>query len=203
MKERFQARALSHSQIASFEWSPAVWYDTYILGERTPPTPEMVVGSVIGDAIGTPDSPIPDLNPPGVKEYELHAEWEGIPIIGYADHYCPQMLELHENKTSPNKSRWTQGKVDKHDQMTMYAMLLNLKEGIEPEDITMYLNFIPTTLVGVTYQPLPNWRQFETRRTKEDIKRYQEKILKIIELMDEYVRTRPLSTPAPTAPVFK
>jgi hypothetical protein len=203
MLERFKNRPLSHSQLSSFEWSPAAWYDTYILGQRTPATPEMLIGNVIGDAIGTDDNPIPDLNPPGVKEYELRATFNDIPMVGYCDHWCPDKLELHENKTSHNKKRWTKGKADKHDQLTMYAMLLNLQDGVEPEDITMYLNFIPVDMVGVSYVPHPNWRQFETRRTKEDIVTYQNKVMNLLTLMDEYASKRALSTPARKAPAFK
>src|SRR6056297_2398400 len=192
MKERFQQRALSHSQLSSWEYDKVNWYNSYVLGMKQPPTAEMLAGSKIGDAIGTPDSPLPELNPPGVKEYALQYDWEGIPLIGYADHFCPDMLELHENKTSPNKKRWTQSKVDKHDQLTMYALLLHLKEGIEPEDITMYLNFIPVCLTGVTLNVCGGYRQFETKRTKQDLVRYQQYIRDTIEQMDEYIRSREL-----------
>lgn len=136
----------------------------------------------------------------------MKAQWNDITLIGYADHYCPDTLTLHENKTSYTKGRWTQGKVDKHDQLTMYALLLQLQDGVEPEDITMYLNFIETRMVGVKYdvhQP-PRWKQFETKRTKQDVTNYQQRILDTIEMMDEYIRLRKqrdLSTPRP--PAFK
>jgi hypothetical protein len=202
---RFQNRALSHSQLSSWEYSKEEWYKSYILGERSAPSAEMIAGSIIGDAIGTPDNPIPDLNPPGVKEFELHANWEGINMIGYCDHYCPDMRILHENKTSPNKRRWTQRKVDEHNQLTMYALMLNLRDGIEPEDIEMYLNFIPVALVGVTYKPLPNWKQFETRRTKQHLEAYKQYIMRTVEEMDKYIKImndKPLSTPTRRAPSF-
>ena len=202
MKNRFKQRALSHSQLASWDYNPEEWYNSYILNQRSAPTPEMVAGSRIGDLIGTEGSPLPDLAPPGTKEYELHGEWEGIPMVGYADHFCPTMLILHENKTSPNKARWTQSKVDKHNQLTMYAMLLELQHGIAPEDVEMYLNFIPVALVGVTYQPLPTWRQFETRRTKADVEAYKAYILDTIEQMERYIKLKELSTPPRRAPVF-
>jgi len=203
MKKRFRDRPLSYSQLASWDYSKEDWYDNYVLGKRKPPTAEMRIGTVVGDKIGTPDSPIPDLNPPGVKEYPLKAEWENIFLTGYIDHFCPDMLELHENKTSPNKKRWTQSKVDKHDQLTMYALLLHLKEGIEPEDITMYLNFIPVCLTGVTLNVCGGYRQFETKRTKQDLVRYQQYIRDTIEQMDEYIRSRELSPGAPKPPAFK
>ena len=200
--ERFYKRPLSHSQISAFEYSPAKWYDSYVLGVKEPPNHEMLAGSRIGDLIGTPDSPIPDLTPPGVKEFEMRAEFEGMRLIGFADHYCTDTLVLHENKTSPNKSRWSKKKVDEHKQLTMYALLLNLKYDVEPEDIDMYINFIPLTIIGLDYQPLLNWRQFKTKRTKQDLEDYKKHIVRIVELMNEYDKQRSLSPAPRRAPVF-
>lgn len=203
MLDRFKERPLSHSQLSSWEYSPEQWYTSYWLGQRQPPTPEMLAGSRIGDSIGTDESLVPDLVPPGVKEFEMRAEWNGIPLVGYADHYCPDTFILSENKTSPNKSRWTQKKTDEHKQMTMYAFLLNLMDGTRPEDVTMYLNFIPLKLVGVTYQPSGNWKQFETYRTKADIEAYKDYIMDTVEAMNEYAMKRDaLSTGKRSAPVF-
>jgi len=201
MKNRFVNRALSHSQLSSWEYSREDWFDNYVLGKRTPPTPEMLAGNRIGDSIGTDKSEVPDLVPPGVKEYELHVKYEGIPLIGYCDHFCPNMLVLYENKTSPNKKRWNQRKVDDHHQLTMYALMLNLRDGIEPEDIEMWLNFIPVELVGVTYKPT-TWRAFETRRTKQHLEAYKQYIMKTVEAMDEYIRVRSTQPEKRKAPVY-
>jgi len=202
MKKRFANRALSHSQLSSWEYNREDWYNSYILGIKSPPTPEMLAGNRIGDSIGTDKSEVPDLVPPGVKEYELHVEWEGIPLIGYCDHFCPDMLVLHENKTSPNKSRWNQRKVDEHHQLTMYALMLNLRDGIEPEDIEMWLNFIPVRLVGLTYKPDVSWRSFETRRTKQHLEAYKQYIMRTVEAMDEYIRVRSTQPEKRRAPVY-
>jgi hypothetical protein len=203
MKDRFNKRALSHSQLSSWEYNKDDWYTTYIIGKRSDPTPEMLAGSRIGDSIGTDQSEVPDLNPPGVKEYELSVDFDGISLIGYADHFCPDMLVLHENKTSPNKKRWTQSKVDQHHQLTMYALMLNLRDGIEPEDIEMWLNFIPVRLVGLTYKPDVSWRAFETRRTKADLDLYKRYIISTVEAMERYIQMKKLSTPPRPAPVYK
>jgi len=203
MKKRFQTRALSHSQLSSWEYNREDWYRSYILGMKSPPTPEMLAGNRIGDSIGTDKSEVPDLVPPGVKEYELHVEYEGIPLIGYCDHFCPNMLVLHENKTSPNKKRWTQRKADEHNQLTMYALMLNLRDGIEPEDIEMWLNFIPVRLVGLTYKPDISWRAFQTRRTKQHLEAYKQYIMRTVEAMDEYIKMKELSPKPRRAPAYK
>jgi len=207
MKDRFKKRPLSHSQLSSFEYNPEQWYSSYILNKRVHPTPAMIYGSVVGDSIGTPDSLVPDLTPPGVKEYQLTAEVEGIPIVGYADHYCPETRVLHENKTSETKGRWTQGKADKHTQIDMYLLMLYLSEGVPPETVECYLNFIQTRPTGLGYRlhKEPKWKQFRVAtKTMADLDRHTEYLLTTVEAMAEYAEQRAkLSTPAPKAPAFR
>ena len=203
---RFLKRPLSHSQLSAWEYSPKEWYSRYILGQFSPPTPEMRFGNVIGDAIGTENNPVPDLMPPGVKEYAVKGEVEGISLRGYIDHWCPDTLELHENKTSAKPTRWTKRKADNHKQIDMYLLLLNQQDGVEPEDVTCYLNFIQTRPSGLGYRlhKEPKWQQFELRtRTLADLESYKTYVVTTVEAMQEYIDSRPLSTDAPRPPVFK
>jgi len=124
MFTRFEDRPLSWSQLQAFAYSPADWYANYVLDIKEPPNSLMLAGSRIGEAIGTDDSPIDNTLVPGVKEYTVRAEIDGIHLVGHLDHYCPDTLVLNENKCSDKKGRWTQGKVDQHGQITMYLMLL-------------------------------------------------------------------------------
>jgi hypothetical protein len=204
MTSRFLTRPLSHSQLSSFAYSPEGWYRSYILNEREPANEEMKFGNRIGDAIGTPDSPIPELTPPGIKEYPLYGEIEGIKLIGYADHLCDQTWTLHENKTSYKASRWNQSKVDTHPQLTMYAYLINHTHGVPPEEVTMYLNFIQARHVGVGYQlhEPPRWQQFTTKRTQADLASYRDYVLVTVEAMQRYIDQMALSTPVRRPPVF-
>jgi hypothetical protein len=84
----------------------------------------------------------------------------------------------------------------------MYALMLNLAHDVKPEDITMYLNFIPLRLVGLTYVPETKWKQFETKRTKQHLARYKSYLLETVEAMHQYAEMRRLSTPARRPPVF-
>ena len=206
MKERFTKRPLSHSQLSSWEYNPEEWYRRYILGEYSPPTPNMLFGNTVGDSIGTPESLVPDLTPPGVKEYPVRGEVEGIPLVGYIDHFCPDTLELHENKTSDNPKRWSQKKADTHTQIDMYLLLLYLQDGIPPEHVTAYLNFIQTRPTGLGYRlhKEPKWKQYKlVTKTMADLDAYTEYLLATVESMAEYAEQRSkLSTPAPSAPVF-
>jgi len=207
MTERFLKRPLSHSQLASWEYSPEQWYERYILGKRFEGNPATRFGNTIGDLLGTPDSPIPELREQGVKEYKVTGEVEGIKLIGYLDGWCEKTNVLHENKTSDNPKRWNQKKADTHSQIDMYLLLLNQQDGVPPELVTSYLNFIQTRPTGLGYRlhKEPKWSQYQLRtRTMTDLDEYVSYIVATVEAMDEYAKQRSqLSTPAPVPPVLK
>lgn len=190
--KRYQDRPLSFSQLSSFEYSPAQWYQSYWLGIRSPATPAMVFGSVVGDSIGTPQSLVPTLTPPGVKEYEMRASIDDIHMVGFADHFCDTSLVLHENKTTDNPKKWNQTSVNKHHQLTMYALLLWLEKGIAPEAIKMQLNCIPV-IVGNDFiyrlPDPPSYKSYSTTRTTLQVVEYVNFIKRINKEMYEYVRS--------------
>lgn len=191
--DRFTTRPLSHSQLSSWEYNKDEWWDNYILGKRKAPNPAMEFGTVVGDSIGTPGSLVPALIPPGVKEFELSANLGPIRIVGYADHYCPDTRVLHENKTSDNPTRWDQKKVDGHGQLTMYALMLYLRDKVKPEEIQMFLNFIPVERGSDMVYKMPEpvvFHQFKTKRTTLDIVNYGIYIKKTVAAMEEYYNER-------------
>ena len=101
MVNRFITRPLSYSQLSAWEYDKEDWYNRYILNIPFLGNPATAFGSVVGDSIGTPNSLVPNLVPPGVKEYELSATLGAIRVIGFADHFCPKTKVLHEN-TKPD-----------------------------------------------------------------------------------------------------
>jgi hypothetical protein len=153
----------------------------------------MEIGNIVGDSIGTPHSLVPDLVPPGIKEYPLRASLGDIHIVGFADHFCPDTLELNENKTAVNPKKWTKGTVDRHGQLTMYALMLFLKHDIKPEDLTIYLNYI-RVIEGADmryYLPDPvELKRFQTKRTGADLLAYSVYILQTVENMETYIKER-------------
>ena len=169
---RFILRPLSYSQLSAWEYNKDEWYERYILNKRTPANSAMRAGTIIGDSIGTDKSLVPLLTPPGVKEYELRASLGDIHIVGYCDHYCPLTHTLHENKTSTNRKKWNQKSVDEHKQLDMYALMLFLTHDVLPNDLTIYLNYIPV-IEGADmryYLPDPvEFYQYPTRRTDEHL----------------------------------
>ena len=193
MHDRFIKRPLSYSQLSCWEWSHEDWYQNYIKNKPRGKSAAMEIGNVIGDSIGTDNSLVPGLNPPGQKEYPLTAQLKDIYIVGYCDHWCPDTLELNENKTAVNTKKWTQGSVDKHGQLTMYCLMLFLRYGIPPEDVKIYLNYIRVIEGADMRYYLPNpveFKRFETKRTSEDILKYTDYIQRVVTEMHEYVINR-------------
>lgn len=190
---RFRKRPLSHSQLSSWEYSKEQWYDNYILRKPRGTSTAMQAGSIIGDSIGTPQSLVPSLAPPGVKEYPLTCQLGDIYLIGYADHWCPDTLELNENKTTTNAKKWTQGTADRHPQLTMYALMLFLRHNIRPEDVTMYLNSIRVIEGPDLRYYLPNppeVKRIATKRTAEQVADYVNYIHQTVADMEAYVEAR-------------
>ena len=186
---RFKVRPLSYSQLSSFEYDPAQWYQNYVLGIREPANPAMLFGNTVGDTLGTPTSMVPNLVYPGIKEFELRANLGPVHIIGFCDAYDPETKTLTENKTSATKDRWTQKKVDEHGQLTMYCLMLFLQHKVKPEEVTINLNFIPVRTVGFDFElpKHPTFQTFSTRRTTRKILEYAVEIQRTVKLMDEYI----------------
>ena len=190
--DRFKERPASYSFFSSWEWDKEEWYDNYILGKKKESNGAMRFGSLVGDSIGTPDSLVPTLTPPGVKEYELRAKVGDIMLLGYCDHYCPLTKTLHENKTTVNKKKWTKQSVDEHKQLDMYALLLMLQDKTHPSEVTMYLNYIPVELKGIGYKlpKVPTYVQIETKRTALQVAEYAQYIKDTVKEMEVWVLNR-------------
>lgn len=204
MTARFLDRPLSWSQLQAFAYSKEDWYDNYLLDQKQPPNSLMLAGSRVGDAIGTPLSPIPELVDIGIKEYTVRATIDGISMVGHLDGYIANQLIVHENKCSDKPNRWTQGKVDKHGQLDMYLLLLKHQDGVEPEEVTCYLNAIHLKQTGLQYEPTGEWRQFTTRRTEEQLDNFLEQVKQTVEEMHQYIKQRQLiHIPPPRPPAFK
>ncbi len=74
---------------------------------------------------------LPDLPVYPNPEYEMRCEVMGVPMLGFIDSYDPANNVFLEYKTG--KHPWTQAKVQKHDQLTLYAAMLKVMTGKVPE----------------------------------------------------------------------
>ena len=80
---------------------------------------------------GTHKDLLPGLLVYDKPEHELRAEIMGVPMLAYIDSYDSVNNVFLEYKTG--KIPWTQAKVQKHDQLTLYATMLKAITGEMPE----------------------------------------------------------------------
>jgi len=177
--EKWLKRPMSWSQISQFKnYGKESWYSRYILDEKSPPNKEMLFGSKIGKLLETDPTYITDVPRSKTMEYELHADLGGFSIIGYADSYGD--LILNEYKTGKNE--WTQKRVNEHGQLTMYALMLYLKEKIDPKDLDISLHWLPTCedeYGEIQFVQPMKVVSFKTKRTKKDVLLFASEIIAI------------------------
>jgi hypothetical protein len=71
-----------------------------------------------------------------IHEHEIISEVAGVPILSYLDGYDQSTNTFGEYKTG--KIAWTQAKVQKHDQLTFYAVALKWSTGITPDSCDLH-----------------------------------------------------------------
>ncbi len=188
--ERWRNRPYSWSQHCSFrDYSKEEWYDKYILGKSTPVNKRMHFGSLVGKRIENDPNYIPQL-PRGVMEYGINVKMGKIELTGFMDSYIPETREIHEFKTS-GPDGWDQKKVDGHDQLTFYCLLLLLKEAIAPEDVTIKLHHLHTIEgqdFSIAFARPFTLTTYTTKRTTEQVLKFGAEIIKTRKEMERYVK---------------
>lgn len=186
--ETWKERDVSWSQLNSWFYSKDQWAFKYLFGKHEDANQAMLFGNVVGDTLGIETSMVPSLNPflVGVKEYTIRVKMGKHTLVGYCDHYCPDMKVLNENKTSQTLNKWTQDAVDKHDQLTMYTLMLFLRDKIKPEDVKIWLNFIPVYMDGFFPYVKDEYHRFPTKRTSNQCLIFGAKIDKVLKEMEKY-----------------
>jgi len=147
---------LSWSQFNLFEHSPERYAKVYFNGKRYENN-SMTLGSVVDKAVEDQETNDPTIAhlmnfiPKYPKrQFEIPAlsknkkvnmgylnplTYSGIPVYGKLDGFRERPLTVGELKTGV---KWTQGMVDKADQLTYYAMLVFSKFGSLPKDIFLH-----------------------------------------------------------------
>lgn len=88
---------------------------------------------------------LPDLIVYECPEYEIRCEIEGVPMLSYLDSYDPTNNVFREVKTG--KVPWTLSKVQRHEQLVVYATMLKHFIGKMPEYCD--LDWIETRVGGL------------------------------------------------------
>jgi hypothetical protein len=123
---------LSWSQMQLFERDPAAYIARYIYGEDERPSAAATFGKRIAaglEAKATEDAEIEHLRMclPAFpkKEYEIKADFSGVPLLAKPDLFNPRKVQIGELKTGAYP--WTQERVNNHGQLKFYALAAWLK----------------------------------------------------------------------------
>lgn len=183
------SRPYSWSQHCAFtQYGKEGWYKKYIEGTPTPTNKYMMFGSMIGKKLETDPTFLPSVPRQSVMEYAVEGEYKGIKMVGYFDSFCPDVLIIEEFKCS-RKYGWSQGKVDKHNQLTFYVMLLGLKYKTKPKDISINLHHLETMLdenEEVILSDPFTLKSYSTKRTNKQIQEFKKEIIQVRKEMLEY-----------------
>lgn len=124
---------LSWSSIDCWNRSPERFRREYFENGKKLDTKYLRFGSGIGKLVenGKHKELLPDLIVYKEVEFEIRCEIMGVPMLMYLDSYDPEMNVFTEMKTG--KIPWTQAKVQKHDQLVVYAAGIKCLTGKIPE----------------------------------------------------------------------
>ncbi len=134
---------LSWSQLNLFERSPKEYSRSYLEGRKRPDNKYIRFGKKLADRLelGLPsdDKTIEHVvnflpKTPEV-EFEIKANFCGVPLLGRLDGFDPRNKKITEYKTG---KKWTQKKVDSLGQLTFYSCLVWVEYKVLPKKIVLY-----------------------------------------------------------------
>lgn len=188
-----ERRPLSWSALSLFEWNKKMWYDKYVSGEASIMTPELEFGSYIDKKIQFDESFLPKLIRYPILQHKMRIDWDGIPLVGYADTYRPKdgrrHLALRDYKTGKAAKPWTQQRADEHGQLTMYLFMIWLEDkSINIERSELYIDWLPTHIDQgkiALIEPV-KIHSFKTHRSMRDLLAFGKRINNTWKEMQEY-----------------
>lgn len=124
---------LSWSSINCWMTNPERFRKEYFENSQKLDTKYLRFGKGIAELIekGKHKELLPDLVIYEKPEFEMRVEVMGVPLLGFLDGYNPSENIFGEYKTG--KHPWDQARVQKHDQLTLYATMLKEITGKMPE----------------------------------------------------------------------
>lgn len=195
-----ESRPLSWSAISSFEWNPQQWYEKYVLKQYPEPTAELLFGGMVDKKIQSDPTFLPLLTRYPVEQFEMRATFNGIPLIGFSDAYQPRVrpakgrdsvcAAIRDYKTG--RKAWDKKRADETGQLTLYAFFLYLMEKIKPEDVELYIDWLPTHIkdgkicfIEDDHTKLVP-QTFKTKRTMSQVLKFGQRINDTWIKMEEY-----------------
>ncbi len=188
----WKKRPFHWSQISSWQYDPEQWYENYYLGNREEPNKEMLFGSMVDEKIQNDPTFIPTLERYPIQQYTMAVMYNGIRLNGTADHFDRKGRRLKDDKTG--KKKWDQKRADETGQLTMYLLLLYISEKIRPEEMTCYIDWLPTVEEGdfsIQFRDNPPKPiTFKTTRTMADLLNFAAYINSVRKEMEAYAKGR-------------
>lgn len=199
MLEKFNNKAISWSYYSSFLYNKERWFAKYYEGIEQPESEAMRFGKEFGEKVASDPNFTPEVK--RYKHFEecLQCEFSGMKLLGYMDTSLLSEKKFRELKTGNNKNPWTQKRVDEHDQITMYALMIYVVHGIMPEDLDIHLDWVPT--LEADFESLDDFingmpkvrrsdekiKTFKTKRTLKQCLKFGAKLKKTHKEMRQYV----------------
>lgn len=190
-------RAISWSQISSFEWDPEQWYETYVLGIRQI-SRELTFGSYIDKKIQEDPTFLPELPRYKLMQHKMEAKLGGLKIVGLPDGLDLVKFLLADYKTGKFKANgapaWDQAKAEATGQLKMYLLLVWLTEKITPDKFKCFIHWIPTFERGdFTIQLVEPVKihTFEVRITMQEVLEFSVHITNTVKKMKAYAEQHP------------
>jgi len=186
---------LSFSQYSTFLSSPKQYQKLYLDGFKLK-TKYLDFGKKIADTLESREqedyntaTALKLISKKEHQELELLVDFYKIPLFGKLDGY--ENGTIYEYKTG--KNAWTQKKVDNHEQLTFYAIMVSKHFKIKVEDIKIKLIWLETIEdTDGSIMLTGRKEEFQTKRTNKDLIKIYPKIKKVwigIEtLINEYIK---------------
>lgn len=189
-----EKRPLSWSAISSFQWNKRQWYDKYVLKILPEVTPELRFGSMVDTKIQDDPKYLPHVVRYPILQHAMKGTFNGIPLIGFADAYRPRdgklVPALRDYKTG--RKPWDQKRADETGQLTLYAFFLWMMNKIRPEDVELYIDWLPTHIhEGEVCFIEPDHKKlvpktFKTKRTMRQVLQFGQLINETWAAMEAY-----------------
>lgn len=118
---------LSYSAIDKWLKSPEQYRKQYYKQRPTIVTPELAFGKSVATLLENADASMSHVKQYSHPEYQINVSINGVPFFGFIDSFDPATKSILEYKTG--KQPWTQARVDKHLQLALYSLSIELLEG--------------------------------------------------------------------------
>lgn len=195
-------RPLSWSAISSFEWNKDQWWRKYIGKEIPEITPELAFGSMVDKRLQEDPKYLPNIVRYPILQHEMRCTYAGIPLIGIADTYAPPDTDVDRKKIpwpalrdyKTGRKPWDKKRADETGQLTMYCLMLWEIEKIRPEDVELYIDWMPTHIKDgkIEFIKEGEVKSFRTKRTMRQVVDFGQRIVDTYAAMHEYCRHRPV-----------